>query len=170
MEAVWIGLIVLVVVFVLIISVSFISFLRSKKKVGVFKSYMKQHFPDFPEEKPILTAKQTSKTMMLDIALIIDEVKKELILLFARKGEEMNHRIFPFHGLSAAESSDKIISRGIFPKTYSYERTLVLKFSDGSSYNFILENISNSYGNDKGSDLIKNIFAPWEEKLKKILE
>jgi hypothetical protein len=170
MEPLWIGIIVFIVVFVLVVCAGYISFLMNKKKTGVFKSYMKQHFPDFPEEKPILTAKQTSKTMMLDIALIIDEVKKELILLFARKGEEMNHRIFPFRDLSAVESSDKIIGRGIFPKTYSYERTLVLKFNDGSSYNFILENISNRYGNDKGSDLIKNIFAPWEERLKKIIE
>ena len=165
-----IGVIVFVAVFALLMSVWYVSFLRNKKKTSVFRNYLKQHFPDFPEEIPIFTAKQASKGITINIVLVINEAKKELILLFANKGEEMNHKIFPFQNLAAVESSDKILSRGIYPKTYSYEKTMVLKFNDGSTYNFILENISNKYGDDKGSVLVDGLFAPWEKKLKEIVE
>ena len=105
---------------------------------------------------------------MLDIALIINETKKELILFFTDKGKEINHKILPFRDLTAVESSDKVIGRGVFPKTYSYEKTIMLKFNNGSTYNFILEGISDKYGEGRGSELVRNIFAPWEEKLKEI--
>ncbi len=168
MEALLIGVIVFVAVFVLIMGIWLISFFINKKKSGVFRNYIKQHFPDFPEGEPILIARQKSKTVMLDIALLIDEAKKELILFFTNRGKEMNHKIFPFKNLTAVESSDRILSRGIFPKTYSYEQTMVLKFNDGSTNQFILENISNKYGDDKGSDFVKNVFAPWEDQLNQI--
>jgi len=63
-----------------------------------------------------------------------------------------------------------ILERGIFPKTYSYEKTMMIKFKDGSAYSFILEGISDRYGEGRGSDLVRNIFDPWEEKLNEIIK
>jgi hypothetical protein len=168
-----IGIIILVAVvaIIILVVVILIAVLRNRKKIGIYKNYIKQNFPDFPEDKPFFTAKQKSKTVTGDISLLIDEDKKELILLLAGKGNEIDHKIFPFRDLAAVESSGEIISRGIAPnRIYSYRKTMVLKFKDGSSYNFILENISNQHGDDKGRDDLENIFAPWEAKLKEIIE
>lgn len=139
--------------FIIIMVAFFISRMLSKKKEGVFKDYVKQKFPDLPEDTEMFTAKQKSKKVSLDIALLFNDSKKEIILLVANKGEELNHKVFPFKNLTGVESSDQILSRGALPKTYSFEKTMVLKFKDGSSYNFIAEMVSNKQGNDKGSDL-----------------
>jgi hypothetical protein len=159
-----------VVVFVLIMGAWSISLLINKRKAGVLKNYIKKQFPDLPENGPILIAKQKSKKVMADIALIVNEIKKELILVFADKGKEINHKIFPFKDLSDVKPSDTILERGIFPKTYSYEKTMMIKFKDGSAYSFILEGISDRYGEGRGSDLVRNIFDPWEEKLNEIIK
>jgi len=36
-------------------------------------------------------------------------------------------------------------------------------------YQFILENISNKHGTDQGADVVRNVFAPFESKLKALL-
>jgi len=136
----------------------------------MFQDYVKQKFPDLPEDTDMFTAQQKSKRPRLDIALLFNDSKKEIILLLSNKGEELKHKVFPFKDLTGVESSDKMLARGALPKTYSFEKTMVLKFKDGSSYYFILENISNKHGNDSGSDFVRNNFAPWEEKLNKILK
>jgi hypothetical protein len=156
--------------FVIFMLAFFISRMLGKKKVRMFQDYVKQKFPDLPENSEMFTAQQKSKRPRLDIALLLNDSKKEIILLLSNKGEELKHKVFPFKDLIGVESSDKMLTRGALPKTYSFEKTMVLKFKDGSSHNFILENVSNKHGNDQGSDFVRNTFAPWEEKLNKILK
>ena len=170
MEALLPALVVGGATFILIMAAYFISRMLGKKKLGVFRDYLKQNFPYVPEDTEIFAAKQKSKKASLDIALLFNDPKDEMIILLANKGEELKHKVFPFKNLSGVESSNQIISRGALPKTYSFEQTMVLKFKDGSSYNFILEMVSNKRGNDKGSDLVRSTFAPLEEKLNKILK
>ncbi|MCD6577301.1 MAG: hypothetical protein J7K66_04720 [Anaerolineaceae bacterium] len=156
--------------FVIFMVAFFISRIYGKKKVRAFQDYAKQNFPDLPEDTEIFPAQQKSKKPRLDIALLINDSKKEIILLFANKGEELKHKVFSFKDLISVESSDKMLARGALPKTYSFEKTMNLKFKDGSSYYFILENISNKHGDDPGSDFVRSAFSPWEEKLNKILK
>jgi len=153
--------------FVLFMVVWFISFLVAKKKLGIFKKYALQHFPDLKDQE-LLIAKQTSKKAKLDIALIINDSKEELVLLLDAPGKGITHKIYSFQNLKVVESFNTILERGFAPKTYSYEQTLALKLDDGSTYRFIMANISNKRGSDKGADVVRNTFAPWEEKLSKI--
>lgn len=164
------ALVVGAVTFVVIMLAFFIARAFGKGKMRAFQEYVKQNFPDLPDTVEMYGAKQKSKGIKLDIALLMDETKKEIILLFDNKGEPLAHKLFPYDELTAVDISDRIIERGISPKTYSYERTLALKFKDGSSYSLVAEMVSNKYGNDKGADFIRNSFAPWEKKLNNILD
>jgi hypothetical protein len=170
MDALVIGIIVFVAVFVLIMSVWFISLMINKKKANIFRNYIKKNFPDLPQGYPILMAKQKSKTTLLNIAIAINETKKELLLFLADKEKGIIHKAFSFNDLKAVESSDKIIERGVFPKTYSYEKTMMIKFKNGNTYSFILEGLCDKYGEGKGSDIIRDLFATWEEDLKEIIK
>jgi len=156
-------------IFFLVLSlvVGLIAYLVAKKKKGVFKNYALQHFPDLKDQE-LLIAKQTSKKAKLDIALIINDAKEELVLLLDVPGKGIIHKVYSFQNLKVVETFNTILERGFAPKTYSYEQTLALKLDDGSTYRFIMENISNKRGSDKGADVVRNTFAPWEEKLNKI--
>ena len=106
-----IGIIVFVAVFVLIMSVWFIALMINKKKANIFKDYIKKNFPGLPQGYLILMAKQKSKATLLNIALVINETKKELLLFLADKEKGIIHKAFSFNDLKAVESSDKIIER-----------------------------------------------------------
>jgi hypothetical protein len=150
---------------IIIIFAAIIAVLRNRKKLNAFKDYVRQNFSYLPEDISFLAAKTTKG----NIAIIIDEIKNELLFLFS-KGKNIDHKIYLFNDLSDVESKGQVISRGISPdKIYSYQKTMELKFRDGSSYNFILENISNQNGDDKGKEALDGILAPWEIKLKGIL-
>lgn len=146
----------------------FISRAINKKKLGGFKKYVAEKLPNIKPEQEMLLAKQKSKQIKSDIALLIDEDTQEIILLRDVKGTGITHHAYGYANLKAVTSTNQIISRGIAPKTYSYEETLHLAFNDGSGYDLILENISNKHGSDSGATFVRNFFAPWREKLTKI--
>jgi hypothetical protein len=167
-------LIIFVVTFVGFMAIYFIALMigRSigKKKLGNFKNYIQEKFPNIDlETTEILLAKQISKQTRPDIALLIDESAQSIIVLQDIQKEGITHHRYSYNELSAVESSDQIISRGMMPKTYSYEESLHLGFTDGQTYHLILENISNKYGNDQGADFVRNLFSPWRRKLNEIL-
>ena len=159
-----------VAVFVLFMLAAFISRAFNKNKLKAFQAYAKQSIPSVPDGLEMFAAKQKSKGLKLDIVLILNDSAKNLVVLQDNKGEEMKHTIHSYTDLVSADSTDTVISRGALPKQYSYERTLTLTVKDGSSYKFIQEYPSNKHGNDKGSNIVKDIYAPWEAKLKAILE
>jgi len=140
-----------------------------KRKLRGFQGYFTLNFPDLPQDLKMLTAKQKSKGMRMDIVLIINDAKEEIILILDNKGEGMRHVKFPFSGLKSTDSTSTIISRGALPKQYSYERTILLNFEEGGVYKIIQEFPSNKRGSDKGADIVMENFAPWEKRLKDIL-
>lgn len=142
----------------------------NKKRLSQFRTYIKNHLPYVdPANENILIAKQKSKQVKSDIALLINETSREILVLLDEKGEGITHKSYPFDELKIARSEDQVISRGFLPKTYSFEERLKLEFRDGASYQLILENISNKQGNDQGADVVRNIFAPWKRRLNEIL-
>ena len=155
--------------FVILMVIFFVARMFSKKKMGAFKDYLAQKFPDLKDAE-IFAAKQKSKGIKLDIALALNEAKKEIVLLLDNKGEDLTHKVYGFKDLKAVDSTDQIIARGALPKTYSYEQTMKLTFKDGGTYLFVSENVSNKRGDDKGAQLVKDTFAPWEGKLKEIMK
>lgn len=168
LERILLYVIVFVVIVVFTVAAFLISSRFNRKKIEVFQTYVKQRFPDLPSDTRLLVAKQKRKTMILDIVLLLNEGKEEIIVILANRGHEMTHAIYHYKDLRSTEISDTVLTQGVYPKTYTYERTLKLQFNDGSSYDFIGQNISNKNGNDKGADAVKNIFAPFESKLKGI--
>lgn len=169
------SILVFVFTFVLFMAVWIVAMLigRSinKKKLGNFRKYIEEKLPNIdPEKDQILIAKQKSKQISPDIALLMPENTREIILLVDEKGSGISHKIFSYDDLIAVRSLDQVLSRGLFPKTFSYEETLQMDFNDGKTYQLVLENISNKRGNDQGADVIRNMFAPWRRKLTKILE
>ncbi len=132
---------------------------------------MQDQLPDInPENEEVLIAKQISKQVRPDIALVINEGEEKIIVLEDIKSKGINHHSYDYDQLEEIKTSDQILSRGLFPKTYSYEETLHLTFKDGKAYKYIIENISNKKGNDQGADVVRNIFAPWRRRLSSILE
>jgi hypothetical protein len=169
------SILVFVITFVLFMAVWIVALLIgraiNKKKLGNFRKYIEEKLPDIdPEKEQILIAKQKSKQASPDIALLMPNNSREIIILVDEKGSGIVHKVYCYEDLKAVRSLDQILTRGLFPKTYSYEETLQMEFNDGKSYQMILENISNKQGNDKGADVIRNMFAPWRRKLNEILE
>ncbi len=158
------------VIFVLVMSVYFSTKMVEKNKSRAFELYMEHNFPDLPAGIDTFPAKQKSKTVKLDIALIINKPKKEIVILLDKGRKGLKHEIYSFVDLLSAHSSDQVVSRGTITKQYSYERTIELIFKDGSSYHFIADYPSNKKGDDEGGDAVRDFYAPWEKKLKKILK
>ena len=159
-----------IIIAVTIVIIVVATLLIIQKRVGIFKEYIKKQFPDISEKEQVFRAKRTVTSLANDIVLIINEAKKELIV-FLVDDKEISHKVYPFKDLTSVKSSDRIIrtgyGKGVMP-AYNYERTMSLEFSNGSKYAFILIKLSNEYGNDQWSNDVRNAFAPWEEKLKKI--
>lgn len=163
------GVIIFVVVFLLMMGVYAIAMLRNRKKIGIFQTYVKEHFPHITQDTPMLVAKQKSKTARLDIALLQDDAQQQIIIVKADAGQPLTHQVYAYKDLRSVDSSNTILARGIFPKNYSYEQTLKVGFVGDVVYQFILENISNKHGTDQGADVVRNVFAPFESKLKALL-
>ena len=164
-----------VFLFVLFMAVWIISMLISrsisKKKLKGFSNYIHENIPDIDSENDEhLFAKQKSKQVRPDIMLLINEEKQNIILIHDIKETGISHKCYGYNDLLDVVSTNQIIGRGLLPKTYSYEETLQISFSDGESYRLILENISNKQGADQGADVVRKIFAPWRRKLEQILE
>lgn len=163
------------ILFVLFLAVWFVSLMISrsisKKKLKGFNIYIHENLTEIdPESVEHLFAKQHSKQVRPDIMLVIDDENQKIILIRDSKKSGINHTSYAFNDLDEVSSANQIISRGFLPKTYSYEETLHLTFSDGESYHLVLENISNKHGSDKGADLVREIFAPWRRKLDQIIQ
>lgn len=157
-------------VFVLYIIAMFVGAIIGGVKMKKFREYIHQEFPDFSEDIEIFGAKQESKKIELNIVLVIFEPEEKIIILVKDKGKNIEHLEYSYNALVAVESSQQVLKRGaLWQKTFSYERTMVLKFNDNSSFVFIVEGISNKAGNDKGSQAVIDNFAPWEKKLNAIL-
>lgn len=142
----------------------------SRKKLSNFRNYIQENLSEVDLEKDkILIAKQTSKQLRPDIALLINDAQEEIIILQDIKGVGMTHHQYHNGDLRDVTTSTQIISRGLFPKTHSYEEALHLEFVGDETYHLILENISNKRGDDQGAEVVKNMFAPWRRKLNQIL-
>ena len=160
--------------FVLFIVVAGIAFfirsVRNKQKEKGFRGYLTQQFPSLAMDIPMLMAKSESKKVKPDICLVIDEGKKQVIIMRNLSGKDVTHKMYSAIDLASLNRTDQMISRGFAPKTWSYEECLDLGFNDGSHYRFFLENISNRNGNDAGADAVRDIFRPWFEKLNAYLQ
>jgi hypothetical protein len=143
---------------------------RALRKMGLFQQYVQAHFPDLPAGSDLFSAKQESRGMRVNIGLVINDMKKEIIILLSEKGDEIMHKVYAFGDLQAVESSHTVLARGFLPKNYNYEQTMLLKFKDSSSYKFIIESFSNKQGNDKGANMVRQFFTPWEARLNQILK
>jgi len=166
------GFIVFIIIFVLLIVVFVIAYLiglsRAKKKVGAFTQFLKQHFPEVGDQQ-FLSASQASKAPGLNIALLIDDAQRRIIILQDVKGTGITSKVYAFDNFVMVEPLNRIIERGAWPnKVYSYEKSLTLRFDDGAVFQMFLEYISNKGGTDKGPGIVNQAFAPWEEKLGKI--
>ena len=166
------GFVVFIVVFVLLMAVFAIAYLvgvsRAKKKVGVFSQFIKQHFPEVGDQK-FISASQSSKSGTLNIALLVDDAQRRIIILQDSKGTGITSKVYAFDNFVMVEPLHRIIERGAWPnKVYSYEKSLTLRFDDGALYQMFLEYLTNKAGTDKGPGVVNQAFAPWEEKLGKI--
>ena len=140
-----------------------------KKRLTAFKAYIRSEMPDINLEKQdILIAKQKSKQVRPDILLMIKEDEKEIILVTGQKGSEITQNRYHFDDLVSVESNNQIISRGVLPKTYSYEESIIISFKDHKNFQLVLENISNKHGDDKGADVVREIFSPYLNILKNL--
>ena len=165
-------LLIFLVIIVLFIAAFVIALLvgraRAKKKIEVFNQYVSEYYPELVTQK-MLTAAQASKQSKLDIALIIDDEREEIVLLIDQPEAGMTSKVYKFKNFTMLEPTSRVIERGMFPnKIFSYEKSLNLHFDDGQVYHFFIEYISNRHGDDKGADIVNNVFAPWEERLSKI--
>lgn len=142
---------------------------RMKKKIAAYEAYITQNFPHIPKEEPLLAAKQLSKKLNPTIGLKIDSSKSEIIVLTESGKSGVAAKAYPYHQLTAVNRTYQILSRGLLPKTYSYEETLALSFADGNTFRFVAENVSNKYGSDQGADFVRNFFSPWEQRLKSVM-
>jgi len=143
----------------------------SKKRLKGFLEYIHENIKDFdPEIEEHLFAKQKSKQVRPDIMLFIIDEKQNIILIQDSKTSGIAHQSYAYEELVDVNSMDQIIGRGILPKTYSYEETLQMSFSDGETYHLILENITNKHGTDQGADVVRKIFAPWRRKLDQVIK
>jgi len=168
-------LIVFFVTFILFMAVWFIALLigRSiqKKKLAKFKIFLQENFPDFDiENDKVLIAKQKTKQVRPDISLYVDEKNQEIVLLTDEKQTGITLHRFNFDRLTSIDSSHQVISRGLFPKNYSYEETLTLGFENGQHFHLVLENLSNKHGSDQGADVVRNLLAPWRERFNAIIQ
>ncbi|MEA3328013.1 MAG: hypothetical protein U9R53_12035 [Chloroflexota bacterium] len=136
-----------------------------------FKNYIHESIPDIDHENiEHLFAKQKSKQVRPDIMLLINEERQNIFLILDNKTSGITHESYAYKELADVNSTNQIIGRGFLPKTYSYEETLQLSFSDGESYQLILENISNKQGTDQGADVVREIFTPWRRKLDQVIK
>lgn len=161
-EALYSGLVVFALVFV----VGLVAFLRGKvrrgRKLDAFTEYLSSRFPGVGEQ--LLLASRISKSGAMDIGLALDEPSRELVLVFDDKGQ-ISHASYAFDRLVGVDAEEEVISRGIpSQRTYSFQRTLKLSFDDGKTYAFILENLSNKKGST-GRDVVTEAFRPWEDRL-----
>lgn len=169
------SILIIAAIFVLFMIVWIIALFVGKslrnKKLNAFKHFVLENLPEFdPNRDGILIAKQKSKAIQPDIALLINEAQREIIILQDVKGEGIQDSRYKFDDLVDVESSSQLLSRGLFPKTYSYEETLSLTFKDGQDYQLNLENLSNKTGDDQGAEIVRNIFEPWKNKLSQIAD
>lgn len=138
---------------------------RRRGAMSAFQQYVAECFPELPEQLELLVASRRSKGWP-DVALLVAEPREEIIVVFNRGRQGMTHLSYPFGALSRIDSTSRIISRGLPPlRKYSYEQTMTVTFSDGTSVPFFLETLSKKHGTDKARELISGIFAPWEETL-----
>ncbi len=167
-----IGFVIFIAIFVgiiaLVVGAYLIGLAGGKARRKKYQGYILQQFPHL-QGQDFLMAKQLSMKLKPSIALIIEPTRNDLILLFETGNKGVTHLVYPAASLGAVTRTAQVLTRGGSPATYSYEETLALTFSDNNTYRFIVENISNLYGNDKGADFIRNIMNPWEQRLRALL-
>lgn len=161
-----------VVVFVLIFAVYMIAYFITaggvKKKKAAYQAYINQNFSLLPN-KDFLMAYQLSQKLNPTIVLLVDDSKKDIIILMPMGGKGYTQKIYPQGSLLNVFRTYRIITRGAINKTYIYEETLILTFNDNVSYNFLMWGLGNAYGTTKGADTVRNIIAPWEQKMRAML-
>jgi hypothetical protein len=159
------------VLFMVVAGIAFvIRSVRNKQKEKGFRGYLTQQFPDLGIDVPMLMAKSESKKVKPDICLVIDEDKRQVIIMRNLSGKEITHMLYSASDLIALKRTNQMISRGFAPKTWSYEECLDLGFGDGNHYQLYIENISNRDGTDAGANAVRDYFQPWYEKLNTFLQ
>jgi hypothetical protein len=159
------------VLFMVVAGIAFvIRSVRNKQKEKGFRGYLTQQFPDLGIDVPMLMAKSESKKVKPDICLVIDEDKRQVIIMRNLSGKEITHKLYSATDLIALKRTNQMISRGFAPKTWSYEECLDLGFGDGNHYQLYIENISNRDGTDAGANAVRDYFQPWYEKLNTFLQ
>jgi hypothetical protein len=161
-----IGLIVLVAVVVIGVVIGLVRGVREHNR---FATYLAEHFPDLPETTDMLCAWKQSKGKD-DVALVVDDKRGHLIVMEDHGRDGVSHLTYPFSALRGVESTSRVISRGApTARIYSFEQTMTVTFSDGSSVPFRLETISNKHGTDKAPETVGAMLDPWVRRLDNIL-
>lgn len=164
MEIVLVALAVGLLVFVSLMIAFAIGRARARHEAAKFQQYLAAHIPDLASADMLVAARQ-SKTKP-DVALLVADQRGEVIVLLDDGPAGVRHLAYPFSALTGVNSTSQIISRGVpSSRTFSYEQTMTVTFSDGSAFPFVLEMMSNKHGTDRAPQQVAALFAPWEQKL-----
>lgn len=141
-----------------------------KRKLQRFMNHIRDLFPSVDiDRQNILFAKQNNKQLSPNILLSILDHRKEIHIIVEDKYGNLEHTCYPYDQLEGIRSSNRVISRGFWPRILSYEETLLLDFMDGRSYRWVLENLFTGLGEKQGSQVVSGIFLPWKRRLNQIL-
>ncbi|MDY6866775.1 MAG: hypothetical protein SVT56_02555, partial [Chloroflexota bacterium] len=97
-------ILVFVITFVFFMAIWIIALLIgraiSKKKLSSFRKYMQDQLPEIdPDNQDVLIAKQVSKHVRPDIALVISEEDQEILILQDIKDQGISHQKYDFSDL-----------------------------------------------------------------------
>lgn len=172
MEALWIVLIPLVVgalVFVSVLAAGTYGKRRAQKQGAAFQEYVALQYPDLPAPVELLCASAQLSMGRPDTALVLAEPRQEVLVLLDRGKAGLTHIAYPYAMVAGTTSANRIISRGPpTGKTYLYEQTMTVGFTDGSTHPFTLAAVTNKHGTDGAPAQVAALFAPWEARLAQV--
>lgn len=172
MEALWIVLIPLVVgalVFVSVLAAGTYGKRRAQKQGAAFQEYVALQYPDLPAPVELLCASSHLSMGRPDTALVLAEPRQEVLVLLDRGKAGLTHIAYPYAMVAGTTSANRIISRGPpTGKTYLYEQTMTVGFTDGSTHPFTLAAVTNKHGTDGAPAQVAALFAPWEARLAEV--
>lgn len=172
MEALWIVLIPLVVgalVFLSVFAAGSYAKRRAQRQGAAFQEYVAQQYPDLPAPVELLVASARLSMGRPDTALVLAEPRQEVLVLFDQGKGALTHLSYPYAMVAGTTSANQIISRGPpTGRTYLYEQTMTVGFTDGSTYPFTLAAVTNKHGTDGAPAQVAALFAPWEARLAEV--
>lgn len=172
MEVLWIVLIPVVVgalVFLSVLAAGAYGKRRALRQGAAFQEYLAQQYPDLPAPVELLCASARLSMGRPDTALVLAEPRQEVLVLLDRGKAGLTHVAHPYAMVAGTTSANRIISRGPpTGKTYLYEQTMTVGFTDGSTYPFTLAAVTNKHGTDGAPGRVAELFAPWEARLAEV--